>query len=135
MKSKRYTVFTALLFLLFVNFDLPAQTNSTEIRTENDQVHVYYFHFTVRCVTCKTVESETRKDVKEIFGNDVQFAAYNLDEPEGTEKGRELGVNTLTLLVVSGAKKINLTTQGFLYASTKPEKFKKIIKETIKPLL
>jgi len=135
MKSKIYNVFTALLFLLFVNFDLPAQTNPKENRTENDQVHVYYFYFTVRCVTCKAVESETRKDVKELFGNDVQFSAYNLDEPEGTEKGRELGVNTLTLLVVSGAKKINLTTQGFLYASTKPEKFKKIIEETIKPLL
>lgn len=102
---------------------------------EQSAVQVYYFHFTSRCATCKAVEAEAQQDVKELFGDKVSFAAYNLDTKEGEQKGKELGVNSQTLLVVKGAKKINLTNEGFMYARTNPEKFKKIIEEKIQPLL
>ncbi len=116
-----------------MGFNLSAQ--STDQVQTKAKVEVYYFHLNSRCVTCKTVESEAQKDVKELFGNDVSFTSYNLEEATGEAKGKELGVNSQTLLVVKGDKKINLTNEGFMYARTNPKKFKKVIEDKIKPLL
>ncbi len=109
----------------------------TKIRFKKKQtkIDVYYFHFNTRCETCRAVESEAQQDIKELFGKDVSFSAYNLDDVTGDKKGHELGVNSQMLLVVKGDKRVDLTNEGFMYARTNPEKFKKIIEEKIKPLL
>lgn len=99
------------------------------------KVNVYYFHTNTRCVTCRTVESEAKMNVEELFGGDVKFTAVNLDDEAGEAKGKELGVNSQSLVVFKGDKKIDLTTQGFMYARTNPEKFREIMKEKIQPLL
>lgn len=99
------------------------------------KVNVYYFHTNARCVTCRTIESEAKQDVKELFGDKVGFESVNLDEKAGEAKGRELGVNSQMLLIVKDKQKINITNQGFLYARSNPEKFKQVIEEKIKPLL
>ena len=135
MKSKINTTLMIAFFSFMVCFSLSAQTTSQAQKEDKAKVDVYYFHFTTRCETCRAVESETQQDVKELFGDDVSFAAYNLDEPAGDAKGKELGVNSQTLLVVKGDEKINLTNEGFMYARTDPDKFKKVIEEKIKPLL
>lgn len=135
MKSKINTTLLTVIFSFMVCFSLSAQTTSQQAKEVKAKVNVYYFHFNTRCETCRAVESETQQDLKELFGDDVNFAAYNLDEPAGDKKGKELGVNSQTLLVVKGDKKINLTNQGFMYANTDPDKYKKVIEEKIKPLL
>lgn len=99
------------------------------------KVTVYYFHTNTRCATCRKVESEAKLNTEELFGNDVQFSAVNLDDKAGEAKAKEVGVNSQSLLVVKGDKKIELTTQGFMYARTNPEKFREIMKEKIQPLL
>jgi len=113
--------------------------NNTNLKANQDnkkaKVNVYYFHTNTRCVTCRTVESEAKMNVEELFGDDVHFAAVNLDEKAGEAKGKELGVNSQSLVVIKGDKKIDLTTQGFMYARTNPEKFREIMKEKIQPLL
>jgi len=136
MKTKTIVTFLTVFLLLFANLNLFSQQTSLQTQKEdNAKVDVYYFHFNTRCETCRAVESEAKADVSMLFGKDVSFAAYNLDKPDGEAKGKELGVNSQTLLVVIGEKKVNLTNEGFLYARTEPEKFKKIIEEKIKPLL
>jgi hypothetical protein len=137
MKTKINLTFLTVFFSLLVSFSLSAQTPEATLMKNSvtDNVEVYYFHFNARCKTCLTVESETKMSVKELFGGRVEFTAVNLDEKEGEAKGKELGVNSQTLLVVKGDKKINLTNEGFLYAPTNPDKFRKIIEEKIKPLL
>lgn len=99
------------------------------------KVTVYYFHTNTRCVTCRTVESEAKMNAEELFGDDVQFSAVNLDDKAGEAKAKKLGINSQSLVVVKGDKKIELTTQGFMYARTNPEKFREIMKEKIQPLL
>lgn len=99
------------------------------------KVNVYYFHTNTRCVTCRKVESEAKLNVEEMFGNKVQFTSINLDDKAGEAKGKELGVNSQSLVVFKGGKKIDLTSQGFMYARTNPEKFREIMKEKIQPLL
>lgn len=114
-----------------------ANTNNPEEKQDvkKAKVNVYYFHTNTRCVTCRTVESEAKMNVEELFGNDVQFSAVNLDDKAGEAKGKELGVNSQCLVVVKGDEKIELTNQGFMYARTNPEKFREIMKEKIQPLL
>lgn len=108
------------------------QTNKQE---KNDEVEVYYFHNTRRCATCKAVERESKKALKELYGEQVAFSAYNLEEAEGEEKANELGVSGQTLLIVSGDTKINITNEGFMNARNNPKKLKQIIKDKIDPLL
>ena len=130
------TAFLALLLCLAGTLISSLSSAGTPKAPEKQaQVHVYYFHFNMRCATCRAVESQTQMDVKELFGDQVSFGAYNLDEKAGKEKGKELGVSALTLLIVKGKQQINLTTEGFMYARTDPKKFRQIIEEKIKPLL
>ena len=134
MKTKINKQLLTVFFLVLLSSGfLTQQAQAQEDQTE--LVRVYYFHFNTRCATCKAVESEAQQDVKELFGNDVSFAAYNLDEKEGEAKGKELGVDSQSLIVVKGTEKIDLTNEGFLYALTDPEKFRQIIEEKIAPLL
>ncbi len=102
---------------------------------KNSSVNVYYFHTNARCVTCLTIEAEAQQDVKELFGDKVGFMSYNLEDKEGEAKGKELGINSQTLVIVKDKQKINITNQGFLYARTNPDKFRQVIEEKIKPLL
>jgi hypothetical protein len=137
MKTKINATLLTVFFSLLLNLGLSAQSpkaSSTQ-NGDTDEVEVYYFHFNTRCETCRTVESEAKMNVEELFGGDVEFTALNLDDKAGEAKGKELGVNSQTLLIVKGDKKINLTNEGFLYAQTNPDKFRKIIEDKIKPLL
>lgn len=107
---------------------------STQV-SEAGEVEVFYFHFSRRCVTCKAVEEVSKQAVADLYGERVPFTGYNLEEKEGKEKGKELGVSGQTLLIVSGDTKINITNEGFRYARSNPEELKQIISEKILPLL
>lgn len=102
---------------------------------EPTKVNVYYFHFTRRCATCNAVESVTKEAIAEYYGTQVSFIDLNLDKKPGKQKGKELSVSGQTLLIVSGDTQINITSDGFMNARSKPEKLKQIIKEKIDPLL
>lgn len=135
MKTKVNTTLLIMFFSLLVSFSVSAQPAVQVQNEESANVEVYYFHFNFRCETCRAVESEAKLAVEVLFGGDVTFQAVNLDEKAGEAKGEELGVNSQTLLIVKGDKKINLTNEGFLYAQTNPDKLRKIIEDKIKPLL
>lgn len=82
-------------------------------------------------MTCNAVESVAKEAVEELANSQVSFAEYNLDEENGKEKGKELGVSGQALMVVGGENKINLTNEGFMNARSNPEKLKAILKEKI----
>ena len=123
---KKLKLFVILLFLAPV---FAFSQNS------NTKIEAYYFHNTTRCTTCKTVEAEAKADLKELYGEKVIFKALNLEEKSTDAIASKLKVSGQTLLVVKGEKQVNLTNEGFLYAVTNPEKFKKIIKEKVDPLM
>jgi hypothetical protein len=111
------------------------QNNDNTGSQQTADVEVYYFHFTRRCATCKTVESEAKKAVQELYGDAVQFLTYNLDKNEGEQKADDLGVSGQTLLIVKDETKINITRAGFMNARNNPDKLKQIIKNKIDPLM
>jgi len=135
MKTKINTKLLSAFFFMALSFSLFAPSSVKAQEKDQAKVQMYYFHLTTRCATCRAIESEAKQDVKELFGEDVSFAAYNLDDAAGEAKGKELGVNSQSLIAVKDGKKVNLTNEGFLYARTNPEKFKEVIEEKIKPLL
>jgi hypothetical protein len=132
----------SFVLITLVGISCSAQSNQkpTSPVTKSGDVEVYYFHMTTRCVTCKTVEAEARKNVEMLYADKVKagkisFTALNLEEPTGKSMGEKLGVNSQTLLIVKGDQKINITNEGFLYAVSQPQKFTEVMKSKIDPLI
>ena len=138
----RKILLMSFVLITLVGISCSAQTNQkpTSKVTKSGDVEVYYFHMTTRCVTCKTVEAEARKNVEMLYADKVKagkisFTALNLEEATGKSMGDKLGVNSQTLLIVKGDTKINITNEGFLYAVSQPQKFAEVMKSKIDPLI
>lgn len=112
-----------------------SENNNQQASVSEDEVTVYYSHFKRRCVTCVAVENVSKEAIAELYNGAVSFKAINLDEPEGEAEGAKMGINGQSLLVVQGDTKIDLTTEGFMHAVSKPDELKKILKEKIDPLI
>ncbi|MDF1576765.1 MAG: nitrophenyl compound nitroreductase subunit ArsF family protein [Bacteroidales bacterium] len=126
------------MMALFMNCSCSAQTDRNsekETVSQANDIEVYYFHYTRRCVTCQAVETVSGEALEELYGDSVPFMDYNLDETGGKEKAEELGISGQTLLIINGDKRINITNEGFMYARSNPEKLKQIISDHITPLL
>jgi S-adenosylhomocysteine hydrolase len=135
------TIKLILTLALLIPFVCMAQTNKNEAKTaSSDKVEAYYFHFTSRCETCRTVESEAKQNIETLYPEMVKegkmtFQAINLDDASSKTIAEKLQISGQTLLLVKGTKKINITNEGFMYARTNPAKFKSIIKEKVDGLL
>lgn len=111
-------------------------TNKVEAaKIEAAKVEVYYFHFTRRCNTCESVESNAKKAVEALYADKVKtgeysFKGFNLDDASSKAIAEKLGIGGQTLLVVCGSKKIDITDKGFMYAHNF-EKMKDLIKKAI----
>ncbi|MDP3180239.1 MAG: nitrophenyl compound nitroreductase subunit ArsF family protein [Bacteroidota bacterium] len=127
-------IFFSFALMLMSSFVCNAQTQKKEATTDN-KIEAYYFHNAARCVTCKTVESEAKADLENLYGSQVTFKALNLEDAATKPIAKKLDVSGQTLLLVKGNQKINITNEGFMYARTNPAKFKKIIKEKVDGLL
>jgi hypothetical protein len=142
MKAMKNLIIAALCLLMFFGISCNAQQDKKQTTSSNkgSDVEVYYFHMTTRCVTCKTIEAEAKKNIEALYANQVKtgkvtFTALNVQESPGKDVGARLGVNSQTLLIVKGDQKINITNEGFLYAVAQPDKFKEVMKSKIDPLL
>lgn len=129
------------LFSLSCSSQSSRQTVVSQSAADNsDKIEAYYFHFTARCVTCRTIEADTKKNLENLYPEQVRtglltFQSLNLDEEPSRVIAKQFGVSGQTLLLVKGAQKINLTTEGFLYAVPNPDKFKQILNEKVEFLL
>jgi hypothetical protein len=106
----------------------------------SSKVEVYYFHFTRRCMTCNAVEAEAKKAVEAMYpklvkSGKITFQAINLDEASSKAAAEKCGAEGQSLLVMGGGKRIDLTSQGFMYARSNPEKLKAELKKAIDPLI
>jgi hypothetical protein len=104
------------------------------------RVEVYYFHFTHRCITCQTVESETLKSIQQLYPVQLKkglitFKSVNLDEKGSEIPAKKCKAEGQALLVMSKNKRIDLTEQGFMYATSQPNKLKTELDKAITPLL
>jgi hypothetical protein len=104
------------------------------------KVEVIYFHLTRRCVTCQAVETVTSEAVHELYPAELEngviiFRSLNIEEKSNEAEAKRVKATGQSLLVVSGDKRVDLTSVGFMYARNNPEKLKEEIKKTVDPLL
>jgi len=137
---KLFLISFVLITLAAISCNAQPEKKSPSAVSVNGDVEVYYFHMTTRCVTCKTVEAEARKNVEMLYTDQfkagkISFTSLNLEEATGKSMGEKLGVNSQTLLIVNGDQKINITNEGFLYAVSQPQKFTEVMKSKIDPLI
>src|SRR4030042_2154939 len=125
MKKQMLLLISLAAFFQFNSCDAQGNKDTkTNTSLQTEMVEVYYFHFTRRCETCMAVENESRKAVEELY-------ASALEEEEGKQTADKLNISSQTLLVVKFGEKIDLTSQGFMYARTDPEKLKKALQDAI----
>lgn len=140
MKALRLII-AMLLFAPFLSCS--AQTSNNEVNAtvgNSDKIEAYYFHFTARCVTCKTIEAKAKENLEVLYPQHVKnglisFQSVNLDDAGNKTLAHKLGIAGQTLLLVKGNDKINITNEGFMYAMAKPDKFKEVINEKVEFLL
>lgn len=140
MKTFRLII-AVLLFAPVIACNSQPSEKQTEASDNNsDKIEAYYFHFTARCATCRTIEERAKENLESLYPNQfkqglITFQSVNLEEASTKPLAEKLGVSGQTLLVVKGDKKVNLTNDGFMYAVVKPEKFKEIINEKVDGLM
>ena len=83
-----------ILLLLLSGVSCNAQTDKKQqiVTAAGNDVEVYYFHMTTRCVTCKTIEAEARRNVEMLYpeqfkAGKISFTALNIEEPAGKATG------------------------------------------------
>ncbi len=126
-------VLSFAFLMLFSVFTSDAQVKKLDAKAAvSKKIEVYYFHFSRRCNTCKSVEANAQKAVETLYADKVKkgeysFKSINLDEASSKAIAKKLGVGGQTLLVVCGKKQIDITDKGFMNAQD-PEKMKEEIK-------
>ena len=141
MKRAFYLCLTLIMVLGWTACGSKQENKIQEkVATTSSMVEVYYFHFTRRCVTCNAVESVSKKAIEKLYPEQlksrmISFKIVNLDEDNSKDLADKLGVGGQCLIVVGGGKKIDLTSQGFMYARSNPEKLKAELKKAIDPLI
>ena len=65
----------------------------------------------------------------------VVFRSLNIEEKDAEADAARVKATGQCLLIVSGDNRIDLTSEGFMFARSKPEKLKEEIKKAIDPLL
>jgi hypothetical protein len=106
---------------------------------QEHEVAMYYFHTSFRCNTCRTVEAESKKAFEALYPRQVEngtaiFLAVNIEEEENEALVEKYKIAGQTLLLVKGDHTTDLTSQGFLYAKTKPDKLKEEIQTAFENL-
>lgn len=139
---KHLILWSFALILMLGGMSCNAQTAKKEETkaVAKGKVEVVYFHFTRRCMTCNAVETETKKVLETLYATQIKagkiaFKSINLDEPTSKTAAEKCGAEGQSLLVMSGGKRIDLTSQGFMHAVNNPERLKAELKKTIDPLL
>ena len=111
---------------------------ASEVKT--GEVKVYYFHTDYRCKTCRTVERSTGEDLKLLYAEafkdgTMTYQAINIGDTEHQDLVKKYRIAGQTLLFTRDDKVIDKTAEAFMNATTKPDKWKSIVKDTVEELL
>jgi len=127
------TRLSLILLLLLVGLSGLDAMQKGEFQKSND-IKVYYFHATRRCVTCVAVENVSRKAIKDNYGDEIDFIVINREKEENLALVEKYKVSGQTLIVVKDDKVENLTNAAFMNARKKPGKLEELIISTIEAM-
>lgn len=127
------------LFFLFFGILLPCQAATVAVQAspsvnEEQEIETYYFHTSRRCAGCLKAESAFKKAVTELFEDQVEVSAYNLDTEEGRQFAQKKGVRAQAAMIFVGEQRLDVTGDCFRY-SQDVESLKSALKKKINPVL
>ena len=73
-----------------------AQTEKKDVKTgSSDKIEAYYFHFTTRCATCRTVEAQAKENIETLYPDminqgKIAFQSINLEDASSKEIAEKL---------------------------------------------
>jgi hypothetical protein len=82
MKKISFLIVALLFSTICFSQDEPENSKKTRI-------DIYYFHRTVRCETCTSIEENTQKTLDQYFSDELEDGSiklYSIDYEENTEK-------------------------------------------------
>ena len=141
---KQISILSVLTISIFlVSFKGNAQGKSIENSVNKSTIEVFDFHTTNRCVTCKSIESNTKYTLDTYFSDEVKsgkiaFQVVNIDEDDNYELAKKFKASgtSLFLNIISDEKekKIDLTSFAFTYGKNK-DMFSKKLKSKLEKQL
>ncbi len=104
------------------------------------KVEIGYFHAERRCMTCNNVEKVSKQAVEKLYPEQhknglISYVAVNLDKQESKAIMEKFGATGQALIIISGNQRVDLTSQGFMYANTQPRRLEDAMKKAIDPML
>ena len=140
---KSVTILSLAFIIMLGSLSCTAQSNKqteTQTTVKSNKIEVYYFHFTRRCMTCNAVETESKSALHDLYpellkNGTITFTSINLDEATSKPVADKCKAAGQSLLVISGDKRVDLTSQGFMNAVNNPDKLREEIKKAIDPIL
>ena len=139
------------LVLMMVSFILLAcgeKSNAVTAKAQsgqvNDFVEILYFHGKQRCVTCRSIEQNTKELVEAKFARQMKegkvvYRVIDISKKENARIAEKYEVTWSSLFLVqhkNGKEKAeNLTEFAFGHSRTQPEVFKKGLAEKVNQAL
>lgn len=116
------------------------EASAKDSKSQDDALHVYYFHTNIRCVTCVSVEKKTEENLQLLFPEEMKsgkitFKALNMETPGNEDLVEQYEIYGQTLLFVKGDSILDKTNDAFLNAASEPEKWQNMVKETVTGIL
>ena len=143
MKRIAFVLLLGALMLGMISCDpktKATETNQNVASLVSDNVEIYYFHYTRRCITCNAVEEVTKSTLNELYPAQMEsgkiiFESVNLDDDASKAVAGKCQAEGQALLFITKGKRIDLTDKGFMYAKSSPDKLKTEVKKTVDALL
>lgn len=138
MKSYKRVFFTLVFMLTIMNLhaqvwdSVDYKRNSTNVKIE-----VIFFHKAHRCVSCRAVQIETDKALKELYPEEIKngelvYLKYNIDDDANQELMEQFDVQSQKLLILKDDHQKELTDTAFsIIRSSHPERLKQLLRDAI----
>lgn len=135
-------VFYSVLFMIMVvtSCNRSHEDAARAYDEDADYVQIVLFHLEKRCESCNAVERETEyllttEYSEEVESKKVCLVSLNIQSENGIEAARKLRASGQSLFVVSKDSAVDLTSAGFMFASTHPHRYHKSLRETLDLML
>lgn len=132
------TLFVLFIAIAFTACEKTQNKEKAEVKNTNtisENVEIYYFHGTRRCVTCVAVGDVAANLVADKYGKNpnVKFIEINIDEsaPGIEELAEKFKVTGSGLYVYNGENIENITALAFQKAISAPDQLEKKLIELI----
>ena len=143
MKRTLVLMMVSLILLAFGE-----KSNAVTVKEQSGQVRdfveVLYFHGKQRCVTCRSIEQNTKELLESKFQRQMKegkvvYRVIDISKTENAQIAEMYEVTWSSLFLVqhkSGKEKTeNLTEFAFGHSRTQPDVFKKVLAEKINKVL